>query len=95
MGLDLVLGRLYGRFVESDGAVIFLCLLCSTDCGAGSAASSPEASREDGWSKSAVEECWVNDGWSTVVRFLFPEPDEDGEDIAKVEYARRGQELRG
>lgn len=85
MGLDLVLGRLFGG-LESVGAAVFLCLLCRTDWGAGSAASSPEASREDGWSRSAVEDCWVIDiaGWLIDVRFRFPGlVEDDGEDIVR------------
>ena len=66
-------------------------------CGAESAASSPEASREDGWSRSAVEDCLI-EGWKVEVRFLFPEPEEDGDDIAKRTSSledRDGREIYG
>lgn len=46
--IDLVLGRLLGGFAASIEAVAFLCLLVVILNGTESAASSPEASREDG-----------------------------------------------
>jgi len=49
VAFDLVLGRLFGAFVVSLDATDFLCLTpLVTACEAESAASSPEASREDG-----------------------------------------------
>lgn len=78
--LDFVLGRLWGGFADSADAVVFLCLLFKTAWDVSSAASSPDASREEGWSRSAVEDC-LRDGWIGDVRFLLLEPDEDGDDI--------------
>lgn len=46
--IDLVLGRLLGGFAASTEVVAFLCLLVVILNGVESAASSPEASREDG-----------------------------------------------
>ena len=82
--LDLVLGLLFDWFVASVDTADFLCLLLVPMCGAESAASSPDASREDGWSRSAVEDCLI-EGWNVEVRFLFPDPEDDGEDIGKFE----------
>lgn len=48
VALDFVLGRLLGGLVESKDAFIFLCLLLVIIWGAESAASSPDASREEG-----------------------------------------------
>lgn len=48
VALDFVLGRLLGGLVESNDAFAFLCLLLVIIWGAESAASSPEASREEG-----------------------------------------------
>lgn len=48
VAFDLVLGRLLGGLVESNDAFAFLCLLLVMVWGAESAASSPEASREEG-----------------------------------------------
>lgn len=46
--IDLVLGRLLGGFAASTEAVAFLCLLAVILNETESAASSPEASREEG-----------------------------------------------
>lgn len=46
--IDLVLGRLLGGFAASTEVVAFLCLLVVILNGIESAASSPEASREEG-----------------------------------------------
>ena len=78
--LDLVLGRLLDALVESAAAADFLCFILVTAGDAESAASSPEASRDDGWRRSAVEDCSV-EPCRIDVRFLFPEPDEEGEDM--------------
>ena len=83
VALDLVLGRLLGGFAESVNAVVFLCLLLVLIWGAESAASSPEASREDGCRRSAVDDCLI-EVWNAEVRFRFPDPDDDGDDIALV-----------
>lgn len=48
VALDFVLGRLLGGLAESKEAFAFLCLLLVIVCGAESAASSPEASRDEG-----------------------------------------------
>lgn len=78
--LDLVLGRLLDALVESVDAADFLCFMLVTAWEAESAASSPEASRDDGWRRSAVEDCLV-ELCRVEVRFLFPEPDDEGDDI--------------
>ena len=78
--LDLVLGRLLGAFAVSAAAADFLSLRLVIALEAESAASSPEASREDGWRRSAVDDCLI-ELWSVVLRFRFPEPEEDGDDI--------------
>ena len=78
--LDLVLGRLLDALVESTDAADFLCFILVTAWEAESAASWPEASRDDGWRRSAVEDslvelCRIDE------RFLFPEPDDEGDDM--------------
>lgn len=78
--LDLVLGRLLNVLVESADAADFLCLILVTAWEAESAASSPEASRDDGWSRSTVKDCLV-ELCTVEVRFLFPEPDDEGDDM--------------
>lgn len=90
VALDLVLGRLLGGFAESVNAVVFLCLLLVLIWEAESAASSPEASREDGCRRSAVADFLI-EVWNDEVRFRFPDPDEDGEDI--VALGKRSDEL--
>ena len=57
--LDLVLGRLLDALVESADAADFLCFILVTAWDAESPASSPEASRDEGWRRSAVEDCPV------------------------------------
>lgn len=79
--LDLVLCRLLDALAESANAADFFCFILVTACEAESAASSPEASRDDGWRRSAVEDCLVELG-RVEVRFLFPEPDDEGDDMA-------------
>ena len=76
---DRVRGRFAGGFVESTEVTAFLCLVVE-DCMPDSSASSPDASREDGWSKSAVEELF---SMAAVSAFLlrFADPEDDGEDI--------------
>lgn len=80
--LDLVRGRFAGGLPASACAADFLCLLLVTSCEAESAASSPEASREEGWRRSAVEDCLIEDG--AGLRFRLPEPDDEGEDMTKL-----------
>ncbi len=81
VAFDLVLGRLLGALVESFGAADFLFLTpLVTACEAESAASSPEASRDDGCRRSAVEDCLI-ECWRFEVRFRFDEPEDDGDDI--------------
>ncbi len=77
--LDLVLGRLLDALVESADAADFLCFMLVRAWDAESAASSPEASRDDGW-RSAFEDCGVEVG-RVETRFLFPEPADEGEDM--------------
>lgn len=76
--LDLVLGRLLDALVESVDAADFLCFILVT-WEAESAASSPEASRDDGWRRSAVVVVAL---CTFEGRFLFPETDDEGDDMA-------------
>lgn len=78
--LDLVLGRLLDALVGSADAADFFCFMLVTAWEAESAASSPEASRDDGWRRSVVEDCLVELG-RVEIRFLFPEPDDEGDDM--------------
>ncbi len=77
--LDLVRGRFAGGLPVSACTVAFLCLLVVISWEAESAASSPEASREEAWRRSAVEDCLIDEG--AGLRLRLPEPEEDGEDI--------------
>ena len=79
--LDLVRGRFAGGLPVSACSVDFLCLLLVTSCEAESAASSPEASREEGWRRSAVEDGLIEDG--SGLRFRLPEPEDEGEDMSE------------
>lgn len=78
--LDFVLGLLLDAPVESADAADFLCFIVVTAWEAESAASSPEASRDDGWRRSAVEDCFV-ELCRVEVRFLLAEPDDEGDDM--------------
>ena len=80
VALDLVLGRLLDALVESADTADFLCFILVTAWEAESAASSPEASRDDGWRRSAVEDFLV-ELCRVEVRFLLPEPDDEGDDM--------------
>ena len=80
---DLVLGRLFDALVESADAADFFCFILATAWDAESAASSPEASRDDGWRRSAVEDCLV-ELCRVEVRFLFAEPDDEGDDMRNL-----------
>ena len=83
--LDRVLGRLAGGFVESMDVVDFLCFAIVGACvDVSSAASSPEASRDEGCCRSTVEDFLIPVA-RLAVRFRFPEPDDEGEDILAVE----------
>lgn len=78
--LDRVLDLFVGGSVVLTDETDFLCLLLVTSWTVESSASSPEASRDDGWSKSAVDNCLLI--WATcVVRFLFEDPADEGEDM--------------
>ena len=77
---DLVRGRLVGGWEVSVAVVVFRCLLLVTAWEVESPASSPEASREEGWRRSAVEDCAIEVG---PVRFRLPDPEDEGEDIAE------------
>ena len=77
---ERVLGRFMGGLIESWDGVAFLCLLLVGIWAAESSASSPEASREDGCWRSAVEDFLIA-LWSVVFRFRFPEPEDDGDDM--------------
>lgn len=78
--LDLVLGRLLDALVESADAADFFCFILVTTWEAESAASSPEASRDDGWRGFAVEDGLI-ELCRVEVRFLFPDPDDEGDDM--------------
>ena len=80
VALDLVFDRLLDTLLESADSADFLCLILVTAWDAESPASSPEASRDDGWRRSAVEDCSVK-LCRVEVRFLFPDPEDEGEDI--------------
>lgn len=82
VALDFVRGRLC-EVPESARRIDFLYLFPMTDCDVESAASSPEASREDGCSKSAVAD-WGIDPSICRFRLRFPEPEDDGEDMVKA-----------
>ena len=78
--LDLVLVRLFGALVETIAAADFLCLIFVIAWEVESVASSPEASREDGCDRSAVDDCLF--GLVRVeLRFRLPDPDEEGDDM--------------
>ena len=80
--LERVRGRFGGGLVESAD---FLCLWLDVGIGtAESPASSPEASREDGWSRSAVEDFLIAVG-RVVVRLRLVEPADEGDDMATKE----------
>ena len=76
VALDRVRGRLAGGLEESIEAEDFLCLVVVLERVAESSASSPEASREEGCSKSFGTEV------GAALRFRLPVSEEDGEDIA-------------
>lgn len=87
LALERVRGRFGGGFVESTEVADFLCLLVDTDTGtAESSASSPEASRDDGWRRSAVDDFLIAVG-SVLVRFLLVEPVDEGDDILPERWA--------
>ena len=60
-------------------ALDFLCLL-PIIFGPESAASSPEASRDEGCWRSAVEDFAIG-AWKVDPRLRFTEPEDDGEDM--------------
>lgn len=71
--------------IESLAAADFLCFTpLVTACEAESAASSPEASRDDGCRRSAVDDCLI-ELERFEVRFRFDEPEDDGDDIARLD----------
>ena len=89
--VDRVLGRLAGGFIPSTIAVDFFGLKFVLLGAAESPASSPEASREEGWSRSAVED-WAIDFERVDARFRFPEPEDDGEDM--TDHVGAGESVR-
>ena len=80
--VDRVRGLLFGGLlVASRELVDFLCLELVKAAAGESSASSPEASRDDGWSRSTVEDFKILLG-RCALRFRLLEPPEDeGEDI--------------
>lgn len=75
--LDFVRARLLGGMPVLSMELLAPCLrrvLCEGE----SASSSPEASREDGCSMSALEDLASSE---VAVRLRFPEPLEEGEDM--------------
>ena len=80
VAVDRVLGLFVGGFAESTAGADFLCLRVVTAWAVESSASSPEASRDDGWSRSAVDNCVLACA-RFVVRFRFDDPADEGEDI--------------
>ena len=88
MAVERVRGLLVGGLLdESREADDFLCFELVIAVAGESSASSPEASRDDGWSRSAVDDFKIVLGrWE--LRFLLPEPADDGEDMfTKTAYA--------
>ena len=79
---DRVRGLLAGGCVESTEVTAFLCLMAAGGV-VTSAASSPEASLEEGCNRSAVELILIRSAGSTF-RLRLPEPEDDGEDIVIV-----------
>lgn len=79
--LDRVLGRLLGGLLESLDGADFLCLPLAEFCAVESSASSPDASRDDGCWSSATEDFFITVG-KVELRFRFPDPEDDGEDIS-------------
>ena len=82
--LDLVRGRLLGW---PDASAFFCFTILATLCAVESAASSPDASRDDGCCRSAGTSCLF--AFSTVLAlFRLLEPEDEGDDISGV---RSGQ----
>lgn len=77
---DRVLGRLLGGLLESLDGAGFLCLPLAEFCAVESSASSPDASRDDGCWSSATEDFFMPVG-RVELRFRFPDPEDDGEDM--------------
>ena len=86
--LDRVLGLLAGGLPESTEVVAFLCFAPAGICAVESSASSPEASLEDGCSRSVVEE-FVTVAGRSLFLFLLPELRDDGDDIALRSLVRQ------
>jgi hypothetical protein len=78
---DLVRGRFDGGFTESVEMVFFLCLWLEVAGTAESSASSPDASRLEGWSRSAVEDFGMFLGSAEGLFLLAELPEEEGEDM--------------
>ena len=93
VALDRVLGLFAGGFVTSTDGADFLCLLLVTSWTVESSASSPEASRDDGWSRSAVDNCLLVRA-TCVVRFRFDDPADEGEDMSNSVRWLMGVRLR-
>lgn len=80
--LERVLGRFAGGLADSIDSEAFLCLRLVVNCAVESSASSPEASRDEGWRRSTVDGCSATPG-NTEFLFRLPEPEDDGEDIIR------------
>ena len=80
VAVDRVLGRLLGGLLESLDGAGFLCFPLATSCAVESSASSPDASRDDGCWSSATEDFFIPVD-SVELRFRFPDPEDDGEDM--------------
>lgn len=79
---ELLRGRFDGGLLPSGDTSVFLGLWLTVSGTAESAASSPEASRDDGWRRSAVEDFLaVEPRVEARLRLAVPEPDDEGEDI--------------
>lgn len=88
LAIDRVRARFCGGLVVSIALDTFLYLLLDVGIGAAeSSASSPDASRDDGWRRSAVDDCLIEVG-RVVVRFRLLEPAEEGDDISSKRTRR-------
>lgn len=81
---DLVRALLAGGFKSPDKAV-FLCLVPAGIGVVESSASSPDASLEEGCSRSAVDDLARSSG-APGLRFRLAEPEDEGEDIDALEF---------
>jgi hypothetical protein len=94
VAVDLVRGRFEGGLAESVELVFFRCLRFALAGAAESSASSPDASREEGWRRSAVEDLGMLVGKADALFLLAELPEEDGEDMVECFGFMRRVRLR-